>query len=109
MSSSVAVPAPPPAPDPPAAPVAGRRRRRDDRGVAWLFLLPVLIGFAVFYLYPTVRGAWFSLTDYSLLNAPEFVGADNYRDLATDAQFWDSMRVTASYVVLNIGSQTLLA
>jgi multiple sugar transport system permease protein len=109
MSSSVAVPAPPPAPDPPAAPVAGRRRRRDDRGVAWLFLLPVLIGFAVFYLYPTVRGAWFSLTDYSLLNSPEFVGADNYRDLATDAQFWDSMKVTASYVVLNIGSQTLLA
>lgn len=63
----------------------------------------------MFYLYPTLRGAWFSLTDYSLLNTPNFVGADNYAELATDTQFWDSMKVTASCVVLNIGSQTLLA
>ena len=105
--NSVAVPAPP-LPEPPAAPV-GPRRRRDDRRTAWLFLLPVLVGFAVFYLYPTVRGAWYSLTDYSLLNTPKFVGADNYADLVTDAQFWNSLKVTAYYVVLNIGSQTLLA
>src|SRR5690242_1388634 len=84
-------------------------RRRDDRRVAWLFLLPVLTGFAVFYLYPTVRGVWYSLTDYSLLNTPKYVGADNYADLAADAQFWNSLKVTAYYVVLNIGSQTLLA
>jgi multiple sugar transport system permease protein len=104
MSTSVEVPAPAPATDRPAA-----GRRRDDRRVAWLFLLPVLTGFAVFYLYPTLRGAWYSVTDYSLLNTPRFVGADNYTRLATDAQFWDSMKVTTYYVVLNIGSQTLLA
>ncbi|HEY0535217.1 MAG TPA: sugar ABC transporter permease [Actinoplanes sp.] len=107
MSHPVAVPAPP-LPDPPPAP-AGPRRRRDDRRVAWLFLLPVLIGFAVFYLYPTIRGAWYSLTDYSLLRAPAFVGGKNYTDLVHDTQFWNSMKVTAYYVVLNIGSQTLLA
>jgi multiple sugar transport system permease protein len=105
--TSVAVPAPP-LPDPPTAPT-GPRRRRDDRRIAWLFLLPVLLGFAVFYLYPTVRGAWYSLTDYSLLTTPTFVGADNYAHLATDAQFWNSLKVTGYYVVLNIGSQTLLA
>jgi multiple sugar transport system permease protein len=95
-------------PDPPGGP-APRRRARDDRGVAWLFLAPVLVGFAVFYLYPTVRGVWYSLTDYSLLNTPSFVGADNYTRLASDAKFWDSLKVTAYYVVINIGSQTLLA
>ncbi|MEV6851321.1 sugar ABC transporter permease [Actinoplanes sp. NPDC051411] len=107
MSHPVAAPAPP-LPDPPTAP-AGPRRHRDDRRVAWLFLLPVLIGFAVFYLYPTIRGAWYSLTDYSLLNTPSYVGGRNYAALAHDAQFWNSMKVTALYVVLNIGSQTLLA
>jgi multiple sugar transport system permease protein len=104
---SVAVPAPP-LPDPPAAP-PGRRRRRDDRRAAWLFLLPVLVGFGVFYLYPTIRGAWYSLTDYSLLSAPKYVGGQNYADLVRDTNFWNSMKVTAYYVVLNIGSQTLLA
>lgn len=103
MTHSVAAPAPP-LPDP-----SQPRRTRDDRAVAWLFLLPVLVGFAVFYLYPTIRGAWYSLTDYSLLNTPSFVGGQNYVDLVHDAQFWNSMKVTAYYVVLNIGSQTLLA
>ncbi|GAA3455180.1 sugar ABC transporter permease [Dactylosporangium matsuzakiense] len=91
-------------PDPPP-----RRRAKDDRRVAWLFLLPVLVGFAVFYLYPTARGIWYSVTDYSLLNTPSFVGADNYTELAADTKFWDSLKVTVYYVVLNIGSQTLLA
>ncbi|GAA3289430.1 hypothetical protein GCM10020218_058020 [Dactylosporangium vinaceum] len=91
-------------PDPPP-----RRRAKDDRRVAWLFLLPVLVGFAVFYLYPTARGIWYSVTDYSLLNTPSFVGADNYTELVADTKFWDSLKVTVYYVVLNIGSQTLLA
>ncbi|WP_426514663.1 carbohydrate ABC transporter permease [Dactylosporangium sp. McL0621] len=109
MRDAVAVPAAT-APDPPAGPGPLRpRRARDDRRVAWLFLLPVLLGFAVFYLYPTVRGVWYSLTDYSLLNTPKFVGADNYAELVSDGQFWDSLKVTAYYVVINIGSQTLLA
>jgi multiple sugar transport system permease protein len=82
---------------------------RNDRRIAWLFLLPVLLGFTVFYVYPTVRGVWYSVTDYSLLNTPSFVGADNYLNLAGDKQFWNALKVTAYYVVVNIGSQTLLA
>jgi multiple sugar transport system permease protein len=92
-----------------AEPASRRRPRRDDRRVAWLFLAPVLVGFAVFYGYPTVRGVWFSLTDYSLLNSPSFVGGDNYAELIGDAQFWNALKVTAYYVVINIGSQTVLA
>ncbi|WP_084558106.1 carbohydrate ABC transporter permease [Hamadaea tsunoensis] len=88
---------------------AAARRKRDDRRVAPLFLLPVLIGFALFYVYPTIRGVWFSVTDYSLLNTPSFVGADNYTKLVHDPQFWDSLKVTAYYVLINIGSQTVLA
>jgi multiple sugar transport system permease protein len=84
-------------------------KRRDDRRAAWWFLLPVLVGFAVFYGYPAIRGIWYSVTDYSLINTPTYVGADNYATLAGDAEFWNSLLVTGWYVVLNIGSQTLLA
>ncbi|SNT60522.1 multiple sugar transport system permease protein [Asanoa hainanensis] len=84
-------------------------KRRDDRRAAWWFLLPVLVGFAVFYGYPAIRGLWYSVTDYTMLNQPSFVGADNYTELAQDGQFWHSLLVTVWYVVLNIGSQTLLA
>ncbi len=84
-------------------------RRRDDRRVGWLFLLPVIVGFLIFYAYPTVRGIYYSMTDYSLLNQPTFVGGENYRKLIGDDQFWNALKVTAYYVVVNIVSQTVLA
>ncbi|GIF45743.1 carbohydrate ABC transporter membrane protein 1 (CUT1 family) [Asanoa ferruginea] len=84
-------------------------KRRDDRRAAWVFLAPVLVGFVVFYGYPAVRGVWYSVTDYTMLNTPSFVGADNYTELVKDGEFWHSLLVTVWYVVLNIGSQTILA
>ncbi|ANZ41593.1 sugar ABC transporter permease [Lentzea guizhouensis] len=84
-------------------------RRRDDRGVAWLFLAPVLVGFAVFYVYPTALGVYYSLTDYGMLSEPNFVGVENYRELVDDDRFWNALKVTGYYVVLNIVSQTVLA
>ncbi|GAA3442651.1 carbohydrate ABC transporter permease [Planomonospora venezuelensis] len=83
--------------------------QRGAARAAWLFLLPVLVGFGLFYLYPAARGLWWSFTDYSLLAEPEFTGTQNYAELVGDAQFWNALKVTALYVVLNIGSQTLLA
>ncbi|MDT0440492.1 MULTISPECIES: carbohydrate ABC transporter permease [Streptomyces] len=91
-----------------ARPPGGSRRARDDRRAAWLFLAPALIGFALFYAYPTVRGFYYSLTDYNLLSDPVFTGVDNYRDLIGDEQFFNALKVTGYYVVLNIGSQTVL-
>lgn len=93
----------------PGTPAGGPSKRRDDRRVGWLFLLPAVAGFLVFYAYPTVRGVWYSLTDFSLLNDPAYVGTANYRQLIGDDQFWNALKVTAYYVVLNIVSQTALA
>ncbi|GAA1881858.1 carbohydrate ABC transporter permease [Asanoa iriomotensis] len=84
-------------------------KRRDDRRAAWWFLLPVLVGFTVFYGYPAVRGLWYSVTDYTMLNTPSYVGAENYTELMRDSEFWHSLLVTGWYVLLNIGSQTILA
>ncbi|MBB5868131.1 multiple sugar transport system permease protein [Allocatelliglobosispora scoriae] len=84
-------------------------KQRDDRRAAWWFLLPVLVGFAVFYGYPAARGIWYSVTDYTMLNTPSYVGTENYAKLFSDEQFWNSLLVTGWYVVLNIGSQTALA
>jgi multiple sugar transport system permease protein len=86
-----------------------RRRRRDDRVIAFWFLVPAFVGFVIFYLYPTVRGVWWSLTDYSLLNSPRFVGLENYSKAIGDGEFWNAMVVTLYYVVLNVGAQTALA
>jgi multiple sugar transport system permease protein len=91
------------------APGHGRGVRRGDGRVALVFLAPALAGFALFYLYPIVRGAYFSFTSYSLLAPPQFAGLANYRALWHDPLYWNALRVTLQYVVINIVSQTVLA
>lgn len=113
MSRVTAVDAPtrrPVGDDPP--PGAGGSRSRVRRREAWaaaVLLLPALLGFAVFYLYPTARGAWYSVTDFNLLNEPSFVGADNFREVLDDPQVWASLRITAVFAVVNIVVVMVLA
>jgi multiple sugar transport system permease protein len=91
-----------------------RRPRRRPRGgsdlaMALVFIIPATIGFLVFYLYPSIRGFYFSLTRYNLLGSPHFIGVDNYVRLVNDKLFWNALLVTVEYVLINIGLQTILA
>jgi len=90
-------------------PSRSRSRERGDLGVALLFIAPAAVGFVAFFLYPALRGIYLSFTEYNLFRAPEWVGLQNYREMWSDAQFWNSLQVTTWYVALNIGFQTLLA
>ncbi len=85
--------------------------RRDRQGkFAAILLLPTVIGFSLFYIYPTVRGVMLSFTDTIDLGAPGAnVGFDNYVKVFQDPIFWNAIRVTLQYVVINIGSQTIIA
>ncbi len=86
-----------------------RRTRRRDGRAALLFILPALAGFIVFYLVPLIRGVYDSFTEYNILQPPKFVGLENYRHLWHDDQFWNALKVTAEYVVVNISTQTVMA
>ena len=88
---------------------AGRRKPKNDLKVALAFIAPAAFGFLVFYLWPALRGLYFSLTEYSLMTDPTFVGLENFTRLANDATFWNAMKVTLWYVVINIGVQTVVA
>jgi multiple sugar transport system permease protein len=77
--------------------------------LAWLFLLPSMIGFVTFYAVPAVRGVLISLTDWDLLREPKYIGLANYEKLIADEQFWQALSTTIYYVLLNIPLQTVLA
>jgi multiple sugar transport system permease protein len=100
--------APAPAPAVPGT-VAPRPRSRRETWTALGFIAPALLGFVVFYFWPTLRGFWYSLTDYSFFADTSFVGLDNYRRLLTDETFGNALLVTVEYVVLNITAQTVVA
>lgn len=104
--SAVGTPTRPGAPARPA-----RRRSQEVRNLpaALLFVLPAGIGFGVFFLWPSLRGIWLSLTDSTAFRAGGFVGLENYQRMVADPVFWNAFKVTVWYVLLNIGLQTVLA
>ncbi len=87
------------------------QRARTEQMQAWLFLLPNLLGFALFTAGPVVFSLWLAFTDTSLVkhnafsDTPvKFVGLRNFaRILWGDESrlFWESMGNTA-YLMLGI-------
>ena len=71
-------------------------------------MLPALIGFLAFYAWPTLRALQISFTDWNLLRPPQFVGLDNYAAMLDDGRFWNGMKLSLYYVLLNIPLQTVL-
>jgi multiple sugar transport system permease protein len=81
----------------------------SDLFVAYIFILPSLVGFIVFFLYPAANALLISFHEWNLLRPPKFAGLENFQDLFTDRRFWRSLRVTLLYVAINIPIQTALA
>jgi len=75
--------------------------RRDGR-LAWVLIAPALVGFLVFFLYPTLRGIYLSFTDFKVLTPPTFTGFDNFVRLFGDQVFWSSLGVTVYFVLLSV-------
>ncbi len=56
-----------------------------------IFASPWILGFILFHAYPLIMSVYYSFTSYSILEAGEWVGLENYRILAHDDIFWKSI------------------
>ncbi|MCC6177061.1 MAG: sugar ABC transporter permease [Chloroflexi bacterium] len=87
---------------PPGAPAARRLRisyitMQKLWGVA--FVLPVLVLFLGFRLYPMLRAVEISFQKYDLLSEPRWIGLDNYVFMFTNERILNSFRVTGIFIV----------
>ncbi|MYY06972.1 sugar ABC transporter permease [Streptomyces sp. ATexAB-D23] len=99
----------PPQQPPSTAPAAPRRRRSLTRG-GGLFVLPFLVLFALFLVWPVVQGLWMSLTDASLsLRDTEFIGFANYTEAFGDPDVWSSLGNTVFFTVISCVPLVLVA
>ena len=87
--------------------MTARERSRMVRGL--LFISPWLIGFLCFSAYPLVATAVFSLTDYSVLSRPVFIGGGNFQDLIADPIFWQALSNTMIFAFLAVPLNTIVA
>src|SRR6266545_6649048 len=84
--------------------------RRRQLIIAFLFVLPALINFAVFRYIPIIASFRASLYQYSLLGGyGDFVGLAHYSRMLTDPVFWRAMQASALFVLYKVPLQIALS
>lgn len=75
---------------------------RRQRKAAMCFLLPNLVGFAIFILYPVFRALIISCTNWDGFQTSEWVGLKNYISLFSDQSFLISLKNTLLYTLVTV-------
>jgi ABC-type sugar transport system permease subunit len=73
--------------------------RNQKRLIPYIFIAPNIIVFTVFIFVPILFAFYISLTEWSLIGTPEFIGLGNYLAMAQDGQFWRSLYNTLIYTI----------
>lgn len=83
----------------------GRRLSIAAKEAVWgyAFIAPWILGFITFTAGPILASMYLSLTRYTVLRPPVFIGLDNFSKVFTDdALFWKSLSNTGYYSVLSV-------
>jgi multiple sugar transport system permease protein len=79
-------------------------RREVARGYA--LTLPWILGFLIWSLYPFLSSLYLSFTKYTILQPPEWIGLDNYKNMFTANKGWKelgpALRLTLLYALFNV-------
>ena len=88
---------------------AQRKEAGRDNKAGYLFLLPWLIGLVLITIGPMLASLYLSFTNYNLIQAPEWIGLDNYLRMLDDPRLHNSLKVTFIYVFVSTPLQLALA
>ena len=75
-----------------------------------LFISPWVVGFTLFEFGPLIASLGISLFQWDLIQAPSWIGLDNYLELfSDDPLFWQSLKVTSVYSLFSVPIGLLFA
>ncbi len=85
-------------------------RRTQDYVTITLFLLPAVVLFVLFLIYPILRSTYYSLFNWNGLGpATKFVGLNNFKEILTDQVFVKAIENCIIIVVFSLAIQLPLA
>ena len=70
--------------------------------VGFYFILPWLIGLITFTLFPMLVAAYVSLTDWTIIGTPNFIGLANFIKLFDDGMFYKVLWITVRYAIFAV-------
>nr|WP_160720775.1 sugar ABC transporter permease [Bacillus sp. USDA818B3_A] len=84
--------------------------KQKENRILLLYVLPALMTYLIFKLYPAISGIYYSLTDWNGLSKTyQFIGFLNFQEIITDREFWASIQFTLKYVVVFVVISNVLA
>lgn len=86
-----------------------KRWRTDLAGIG--FVLPFLIVYAIFLIWPALLGLRMSFSNWVIggTGASQFLGLANYQELFADPAFWQSLGVTLVFTVFSTPLLVIIA
>lgn len=92
--------------------VSMKKKKRNYNNMAYLFILPFVVVFLIFSVYPVLRTLFLSFTNYRGFGEMTPAGLDNYKRVLTDKFFWkalgNTIRIWGVNIVLQLGLAFLL-
>jgi multiple sugar transport system permease protein len=82
---------------------------KKDNLAAYLFLTPWLLGLFLITVGPMLASLYLAFTDYNLIQAPQWIGLDNFTRMLSDQRLHNSLRVTFTYVLVSVPLQLAVA
>ncbi|WP_081749059.1 carbohydrate ABC transporter permease [Butyrivibrio sp. FCS014] len=86
-----------------------RRRQRKRNLVAYSFIAPNFIGFAVFTLGPIVLALLMSFAEWDGSNTMKFVGFNNFVQIFSDDRFTSALKNTIIYSIFTVPITLVMA
>ena len=87
---------------------AAHKPASHKQAIALLFVLPFLIFYVLFLIYPGIQACYLSLTNSEITGQGRFIGLGNFAELMHDADFWGSVLHTGYFVLLTVVPNTLI-
>jgi ABC-type sugar transport system permease subunit len=75
---------------------------RSEKISIWMFLLPALVLYIVFVIYPSINALRMSLYNWRGLGTKTWAGLDNYKRMMEDEVFLNSVKVTGKYILYQV-------
>jgi multiple sugar transport system permease protein len=68
----------------------------------YLMLLPFMLLFVAFFLYPILSGLTYSFFDWNAVSPAHFIGLDNYKRIVSSSDFEKALRNLLTYVGITV-------
>ncbi len=86
----------------------GKLNRHQEK-MAYVFITPTLLLFAIFTIIPVVMALYLSFTNYDVLSRMDWVALDNYKRLFKDSLYWTTFKNVIFYSVIFVPLNILMS